>query len=601
MRQYIVTLLAVLLVACGDNPTNPPESTADQLRVINGPATCDACDDVEFTVAGPGLNKVIDASLKNHATGADIETSAEIRHFVGDSGPVLQIKLGFVGSAPTGDYDLRLHTVETGGAQASLNIPIAVKILTPPNGTDSPPPPPGPTGTVRVTATTSGPAPQVPYLVIPDPCDPIYSCPGRQLDANGSVSIQLSPGSYTLALTNVPANCTVTQKQAGVTVVVNQIVNARFAVSCTIPASGSIRITAATTGFVSASSYEAIANPCDLVHSCSGSVPVNGTGTMVQSPGSYTVNLENVPPACTVAEPRSVAVTVTRNQTVDISFSVTCPPPGTVRVTASVTGPDPDDSYDVLEGQCYDDYYYYCNTKELVAGGSVDFSLAPGDHVITLNGVAQNCVVDGSNSRTVTVVPSVQTEIHFTVSCVAIIRIHVSAPTTGPDADVGYVVAVGLCSTGPCTQLWLDANGTVDFVVTAGTYVVHLTDVASNCTVTGTNPAVVTVSGGSTTNVSFPVTCTALPAVRVTAPTAGTNRDASYIVVNESSCDYYSYYCSQQVLPAAGAVEFKLTPGSYVFRLTDIASNCTVTGPNPATVNVVLGVDTELAFPVTCQ
>ncbi len=86
MRQYIVTLLAVLLVACGDNPTNPPESTADQLRVINGPATCDACDDVEFTVAGPGLSTVTDASLKNHATGADIETSAEIRHFVGDSG-----------------------------------------------------------------------------------------------------------------------------------------------------------------------------------------------------------------------------------------------------------------------------------------------------------------------------------------------------------------------------------------------------------------------------------------------------------------------------------------------------------------------------------
>ena len=61
MRQYIVTLLAVLLVACGDNPTDPPEEPANQLRVINGPATCDACEDVEFTVAGPGLNKVIDA------------------------------------------------------------------------------------------------------------------------------------------------------------------------------------------------------------------------------------------------------------------------------------------------------------------------------------------------------------------------------------------------------------------------------------------------------------------------------------------------------------------------------------------------------------
>ena len=75
------------------------------------------------------------------------------------------IKLDFVGSAPTGDYDLRLHTVETGGAQASLNIPVAVKILAPPHDPDSPPPPPGPTGIVRVNTTTSGPVPPAPYLV----------------------------------------------------------------------------------------------------------------------------------------------------------------------------------------------------------------------------------------------------------------------------------------------------------------------------------------------------------------------------------------------------------------------------------------------------
>ena len=93
MRQYIVALLAVLLVACGDNPTNPPESTGDQLRVINGPATCNACDHVEFTVAGPGLSTVTDASLKNHATGADIETTAEIRHFVGEKEDLFRMRL----------------------------------------------------------------------------------------------------------------------------------------------------------------------------------------------------------------------------------------------------------------------------------------------------------------------------------------------------------------------------------------------------------------------------------------------------------------------------------------------------------------------------
>ena len=137
-------------------------------------------------------------------------------------------------------------------------------------------------------------------------------------------------------------------------------------------------------------------------------------------------------------------------------------------------------------------------------------------------------------------------------------------------------------------------------MVPAGTYTVRLTDVASNCTVNGTNPVVVTATAGSTTNVTFQVTCTALPVVRVTAPTSGTNRDASYSVVNESTCDYY-YRCDQQVLPAAGAVEFKVATGSYVFRLIDIASNCTVTGPQPGHGERRGRRTTDLVFPVTCQ
>jgi len=601
MRQYIVALLAVLLVACGDNPTNPPESTGDQLRVINGPATCDACDDVEFTVAGPGLSTVTDASLKNHATGADIETTAEIRHFVGDSGAVLLIKLDFVGSAPTGEYDLRLHTVETGGAQGSLNIPVAVKILTPPIDPGSPPPPPGPTGTVHVATTSSGPVPPVQFLVTVDPCDPVYVCPGRETSSNGSVSIVLSPGSYTLALANVPANCTVAQpRSVTVTVVVNQTVNVSFAVSCVVVQGGSIRISAPTTGAIPDLPYTASVAPCDQVHPCSGGVAANGTGTIVQVPGNYTVSLDNVPAACTVAEPRSVAVTVIASQTVDVSFQVTCPPAGTVRVMATVTGPNPDESFRVLEGSC--DYYYdVCNNRDLTAGENVEFSLTPGTYSIALNDVAQNCSVGAPNPRTVTVVANVQTEITFAVTCVAITTIRVSATTTGPDADQYYRAEVGAdCPLGPCNVQYFVAGTTATIEVPAGTYPVRLTDIASNCSVSGSNPVSVTASAGSTANVAFQVTCTALPVVRVTAPTSGTNPDASYTVVNETTCDYY-YGCDQKALPAAGAVEFKVATGSYVFRLSAIASNCTVTGPNPRTVNVAASGTTELVFPVTCQ
>jgi len=600
MRQYIVTLLAVLLVACGDNPTDPPEEPANQLRVINGPATCDACDDVEFTVAGPGLNKVIDASLKHHGTGADITTSAEIRHFVGDSGAVLNIKLDFVGGAPTGDYDLRLHTVETGGAQASLNIPVAVKILSPPHDPDSPPPPPGPTGIVRVNTTTSGPVPPAPYLVTVDPCDSIYVCPGREVAANGSVDILLNPGSYTLALAKVPASCTVAQpRSVPVTVVAGQTVTVSFGVGCVVTLAGTIRISAPTTGAPPGSPYAAIVEPCDLVHPCQGSVAAGGTGTIVQAPGNYTVSLGNVPSTCTVAEPRSVPATVTASQTVDVSFSVTCPPAGTVRVTTTVTGPDPDENFTVLEGGC-DWYYDDCNYKDLSVGGSAVFSLAPGTYTITLFDVAPNCSVAAPHPRTVTVAASVQTDVAFAVTCVGIASIHVSTPTTGLDKDPYYAVEVSNCSAGlPCNQ-GMEAGSTLELPVPSGTHTVRLTEIASNCTVNGANPVVVTTPPGSTVNVVFQVTCTALPVVRVTAPTTGTNLDASYSVVNETTCDWY-YGCSQQTLPATGAVEFQVYPGSYVFRLIDVASNCTVTVPNPVTVTAVAGSNPELAFPVTCQ
>ena len=598
MRQFILTLTVGLLVACGDDPSSPPPA-ANQLRVINGPATCNACNGLEFTVAGPGLSKVIDASLKNHATGADVETSAEIRHFVGDSGAVLEIKLTFVGSAPKGDYDLRLHTVDIGGAQGSLNVPAAVKIIAPPVDPNSPPPPPGPTGTVRVTATTSGPLPPLKYGLTVDPCDPLYACSGRDIDPTGSVSIQLNPGSYVITLTNVPANCTVAQPSLTATVVVNQTVNVSFAVSCVVVRGGSIRITAPTTGALPRSPYEAIVNPCDLVHPCSASMPAGGSGTIVQVPGNYTVSLGNVPSTCTVAEPRSVAVTVTANQTVDVSFSVTCPPAGTVRVSATVTGPNPDESLRVLEGSC--DYYYDdCNIRDLTVGGNVEFSLIPGTYTIALTGVAQNCSVALPNPRSVTVVANVETEITFAVTCVAITTIRVSVTTTGPDADPFYQVWVGDCPLGPCSQQPVEAGSFTDFLVSAGTYTVLLNDVAPNCTVSGTNPVVVTTTATSATNVTFQVTCTALPVVRVTAPTGGTNRDAAYAVVNESTCDFY-YGCYQQALPATGSVEFKVATGSYVFRLIDIASNCTVNGNNPRTVNVVASGTTDLVFPVTCQ
>lgn len=525
MRQLIPTLMAGLLVACAGDSTNPPEPAANQLRVVNGPATCNACSVVELTVAGPGLDKVSDASLTHHATQASVATSVEIRHFIGDSGLVLQIKVTFTEAVPAGDYDLLLQALGTSGQGGTLKIPIAVKVTSPSPGPGTPPPPPppppGPTGVVRVAATTTGALPAAPYQVTVDPCDPAYSCGGQFVPPGGTVSIAFSPGSYTIGLANVPV-------------------------------------------------------------------------------------------ACTVAAPRSVVVTVIAGQTVDVAFSVTCPPPppgGTLRVTASVTGSTTDLDFLVAAGTC--DYYSYtCETRQLHAGQSVEFSLAPGSYALELLNIAGNCTAAAPNPRTVTVTANATTDVAFSVSCVAAGRVRVFAPTAGSDPDDGYLASLGTCGgSGYCSELWLGAGAVVEFTVVPGSYPLRLSDISPNCTVSGSNPVTVTVSADVTTDVVFLVSCTPLPppppppapgTVRVTAPTSGNNRDTDYFSVNLSACDYY-YGCTQQPLPATGHVDYMLVPGNYTFTLVGIAANCTVTVPTPATVTVVSNMVTALVFPVSCQ
>jgi hypothetical protein len=606
MRLSILTLMTGLLVACGDdNPTDPPVQDPNRLRVINGPATCSGCGSVDLTVAGPDLDKVIEVTILQHATQLVITSTTEIRHFVGDSGLVLQLKVTFLDSVPAGEYDLQL---EAPGRSGSLKILGAVKLTSAfggPGEPPQPPPPPGPTGVVRVTATSSGPRPPGDFLATVTPCDPVYVCPGKPVSPGGRVSIPLNPGTYTISLAQVPTSCTVAQPTAvAVTVVANQTVDVSFSVTCTTPATGTLRVSAPTTGFRSTAPYAAGVSPCDFIHACSTSVSPGGTALMQLNTGTYTVTLDAIPSGCTVAGSRSQQVTIGQGQTVDVTFSVTCPPAGTVHVTASVTGGDPDNSFFVTEGEC--DYYYYdCTSVPITVGYSVDFTLAPGNHSIGLSGIEGNCTVAGANPRSVMVVSNVRTDVNFAVTCVATGRIRVSVSTTGPDPDAGYQVTIGACNVWPCT-LSADANGFVEFDRVPGTYFVQLSDVASNCSVSAPNPASVTATAGTTTNVAFAVTCTALPpppptgVVRVTAPTTGTNRDLAYNVVNESSCDFY-YGCTQLSLAASGAVEFTAVAGSQVFRLTDIAANCTVTGANPATVTVVGNATTELAFPVTCH
>jgi hypothetical protein len=82
-----------------------------------------------------------------------------------------------------------------------------------------------------------------------------------------------------------------------------------------------------------------------------------------------------------------------------------------------------------------------------------------------------------------------------------------SVSTTGPapDAD-GYVLRV---DTSGAQRISVDGNLTVSGVP-PGTHAVLLSDVAANCTVGGSDPQQVTVTGGDTARVGFAVACSAV-------------------------------------------------------------------------------------------
>lgn len=521
MRRLTAILVAGLLAACGSDPTTPPDSPGpNQLRVLNGPAKCVNCNVITLSVSGPGLDRVIDVAIRHHVTKASVATSTEIRHFVGDSGLILDLRMVLGEATPEGDYDLILERFSTDGEAAPLTIPRAIKVTGTAGGGNPPPPPPptGPTGEVRVYVPTSGQLPSVQYLVTVAPCNPAFDCPVPYVLPGQAVTLTLSPGTYTLGLSGVPS-------------------------------------------------------------------------------------------ACTILEPRTVSVTIVAGQRKDAVFTITCPPaPPPTRATVAVTttGVDLDSGFRLVIGNCDDYYYNYCNIQEIPANRPVTFEVAPGVHNVQLTGVAGNCTVAAPNLREVTFEIGTTTELAYAVWCVAAARIHVTAPTSGVDQDQGYLVRFGNCESGSCSETWLPTTASLDTTVLPGTYDIELRDIASNCAVSGANPVTVNAMVGATSNVSFPVTCAALPPppppgiIRISAPTSGTNLDLGYEVINETNCDYY-YGCTSVPLGATGYVEFTLAPGTYSFRLQGIANNCQVMVSNPSAIQVASGFVTEFTFPVLCR
>jgi len=171
----------------------------------------------------------------------------------------------------------------------------------------------------------------------------------------------------------------------------------------------------------------------------------------------------------------------------------------------------------------------------------------------------------------------------------------VTTNTTGPSPDTdGYTATL---DGGPSQTI--NPTGSVTFTALAsGSHTVVLTDVASNCTVTGGNSKTVTVAEGATQTAAFAISCpTPQPTtgdLTVTTTTGGTGSDPNGYTLSVDG-----------VTQAIGMNDSRtitgLLAGNHSVGLLDVASNCVVSAPNPRTVNVPAGSATQTNFVITCS
>src|SRR5206468_2958772 len=279
------------------------------------------------------------------------------------------------------------------------------------------------------------------------------------------------------------------------------------------------------------------------------------------------------------------------------SFSVNCTATtGSLTVTTSTTGSnlDPDGYTVTVDG----------NQKAIGINNSVTFSgLSPGNHSVQLNGLAQNCTVS-SNPRTVSITAGTTATTTFTVSCTAPTTtgtLSVTTATTGQNIPASYTLNV----TGPSfptgTSQPIGANATVTATVTSGDYQVSLSGVPSNCTVSGTNTRNVTTPANGTGRTTSSVSCTAPTTTGTLSVTTSspTRRSSDLYTLNVTGPSFPTG--ASTPINANGNVTATVTSGDYQVSLSDVPSNCTVSGANPRTVTVPAGGTATTTFAVTCS
>jgi Domain of unknown function (DUF1929) len=359
-------------------------------------------------------------------------------------------------------------------------------------------------GTLRVTTSTGGAELDADGYTLQVDGGAAQPLPPAGTFENSSVQ----PGDHILTVSGIAGNCGATgENPRTVNVEAGKTTAVAFDISCQ-PTTGTLQVTTATSG------PSPDADGYSLLVDGTGHGSLDPAGQVVLTavaPGAHLVGLTGVSANCRVDGENPKGTTVTAGATSSVAFVITCSPPpvnpGSLRIRTNTTGPDSDaDGYTyTIDG---------ANAAPIGVSAQVDLdNVSPAVHTIALSGVATNCTLQGTNSRSISVASGVMAEVSFVISCSATTgSIRVSATTAGADLDGnGYSLTLDGIDTGH-----LDPTGNLTIPqIPAGSHLVALADVAANCAVADGPSRNVTVAAGATVEAIFAVTCA--PIVRTAA------------------------------------------------------------------------------------
>ncbi|MEA2712055.1 MAG: hypothetical protein QOK27_16 [Gemmatimonadales bacterium] len=270
--------------------------------------------------------------------------------------------------------------------------------------------------------------------------------------------------------------------------------------------------------------------------------------------------------------------------------SLTAPTAGTLEVTTSTSGvePDPDGYMMQMDAE---------PPQPIAPTGTLRSSnVAPGNHTVGLSGIAGNCTVGGQNPRTVAVDAGRITTVALEVTCQATSgTLHITSTTTGasPDAD-GYTILLDGSDQGALgTSSQVTLSG-----IAPGNHLVGLTGVSANCHVEGDNPLAVTVSAGGSGSIAYTVTCSTPPpnpgSLQITTSTGGSDRDADGYTVTLDGVSLGPIGVSSTTTIA------NLAANTHSVGLADVATNCAVQGTNPRPIAITGGATAAVTFTISC-